>query len=77
MTPPALRVEKPKPGDLLNQSGRLVVVKPNASRSPFAPCRHRTVREKCCEATYICALGHGQAGIIEPEACAACPDIQP
>lgn len=42
----------------------------------FLACRHRRVRGRC-EAVYLCALGHGQAGVVDEPDCLACPDATP
>jgi hypothetical protein len=48
-----------------------------APRPPgLAACRHRSGRWACGgEMILNCALGKGQAGIIEPADCRGCPDL--
>lgn len=72
------RTEKPRPGDRLHRGkDRYVILgELQPRRSAFAPCRHRTARHGC-ETTYVCALGHGVGGLIEPTRdCPTCTDIQ-
>lgn len=62
------------------QESATALIEPTPSFRPrhgcgWPLCVHRAFKTHCGEVQANCALGHGQAGIVEREDCSDCTDI--